>query len=215
MFTGIIKHVGRIARKSVRGQLTKFRIDISGWKERFEIGDSVAVNGTCLTIVEKTRSLLLFEAVPETLKSTGLGALREGDAVNLESSLRAGDSFGGHFVSGHVDSVGKISKILPMGDSRVIEIRASRDTVRYVIEKGSIAVDGISLTVQKVRGTVFEIAIIPHTLKHTNLSKKKEGDFVNLEVDFMAKYMEKYFLERFGQDRGAGLSEKFLRERGF
>ncbi len=214
MFTGIIKHVGTIKRKSSRGKLTKFQIGIEGWKERFEIGDSVAVNGTCLTIVEKSATTLSFEAVPETLESTALGTLREGDPVNLESSLRAGDPFGGHFVTGHVDSVGRIFKIRKEGDSWAIEIKASRDVLRYVIGKGSIAVDGISLTVQKVRDDAFEIAIIPHTLKYTNLSGKKEGAAVNLEVDFMAKYMEKYFLERFGGG-GTGLSENLLREQGF
>jgi len=216
MFTGIIERIGAVKEKKGQGKGVRLVLEVGKWNEKLSVGDSVAVNGACLTIVRKTETTLAFDVVPDTLKSTNLGSLQIGSRVNLEPSLRAGDAFGGHFVMGHVDAVGKIKKLEKIGDSWILEVEVPSEIMRYVIHKGSIAVDGISLTVQRVREKSFEIAIIPHTMGNTALGGKKAGDPVNLEPDFMAKYMEKYFLDYLG---GAGKknewSEKNLREQGF
>jgi riboflavin synthase len=155
------------------------------------IGDSISISGCCLTVVSIDNDLLRFEAVPETLERTALGTLALGDHVNLEDALRAGEPFGGHLVQGHVDGVGTITSIVSEGDGYRIAVRAPAELLRYLAEKGSIGVAGISLTVAALRDDGFEVALIPHTWNSTTVSQWEVGDPVNLEVDVIAKYVER------------------------
>lgn len=190
MFTGLIEESGRVAgvrrqdggaRLSVRAQLV-----LPG----LEIGDSVAVNGACLTAVEIDPAGFAVDCVAETLARTSLGELSPGDAVNLERPVRVGDRLDGHIVQGHVDGVGRVREATAEGESTRLEIEAPPDILRYVVEKGSITVDGVSLTVAGRGPEAFEVALIPHTISVTTLGPQAVGRRVNLEVDVLAKYVE-------------------------
>jgi riboflavin synthase len=154
-------------------------------------GDSIAVNGVCLTALDPHVDRFGADVMPETLRRSSLGPLREGDEVNLELPLRAGDRLGGHVVQGHVDGVGTVAEVRPEGISRVVRVAAAPELLRYVVEKGSIAVDGVSLTVSAVDNDAFEVSLIPETLERTTLGAAEPGRTVNLEVDVLAKYVEK------------------------
>ena len=156
-----------------------------------QLGDSVAIDGVCLTVVAADDTTLSFDAVPETLARTALGTLDQGSRVNLEPALRAGDALGGHYVQGHVDGVGAVQSIAPEGDGRRVRFEAPAELLRYVVEKGSIAVQGTSLTVAAVDEAGFEVALIPHTLQATTLGELEPEQPVNLETDVLAKYVEK------------------------
>ena len=173
------------------------------------VGDSVAVDGVCLTVTAVGDGELSFDAVPETLSRSTLNDVRVGDRVNLESSLRAGGKIGGHFVLGHVDGVGKIEGVRNLTDSAEIRVAAPREVMRYVVEKGSVAVNGISLTVASCDSAGFTVAVIPHTLSVTTLGQKKPGERVNLEADILGKYVEKL------TTGGSGVTEELLRDAGF
>jgi riboflavin synthase len=175
------------------------------------------VNGVCLTVTACQGGKLAFDAVPETLRRSTLGALRTGDAVNLERSLAVGARLGGHIVQGHVDAMGRIAALRPEGDATLVTVAAPPEVMRYVVEKGSIAVDGISLTVAACTAGDFTLSIIPHTWQVTNLRDRRVGDGVNLEVDILAKYVERLLAPRLGGEAppDGGLSEAFLREHGF
>lgn len=190
MFTGIIESKGQVTGREAGEALTRITID-TGNLGGLAIGDSIAVNGVCLTAVETSPGTVTLEIIPETLSRTNLGALVEGEEVNLELPMPADGRFDGHIVQGHVDGVGTVEGITPSGDSRVVAIRAQRSLLRYLVEKGSVTVDGISLTVARVEQDVFEVAVIPHTLDVTTLGLRKPGDTVNLEVDVLAKYVER------------------------
>ncbi|MFZ0625198.1 MAG: riboflavin synthase [Acidimicrobiia bacterium] len=190
MFTGIIESKGQVTGREAGEALTRITID-TGNLGSLAIGDSIAVNGVCLTAVETSPGTVTLEIIPETLSRTNLGALVEGEEVNLELPMPADGRFDGHIVQGHVDGVGTVEGITPSGDSRVVAIRAQRSLLRYLVEKGSVTVDGISLTVARVEEDVFEVAVIPHTLEVTTLGLRKPGDTVNLEVDVLAKYVER------------------------
>jgi riboflavin synthase len=186
MFTGLVRATGTIAalgngRMTVRSELV---LDLAA-------GDSVAVNGVCLTATRVDLDSFDAEVMPETLRRTELGALAEGDRVNLELPLRASDRLGGHVVQGHVDGVGTIESVSEEGFARVVRIAAPAELLRYVVEKGSIAVDGVSLTVAEVVGDGFVVSVIPETLERTTLGEAAPGRAVNLEVDVLAKYVEK------------------------
>jgi riboflavin synthase len=180
VFTGLVREVGKVASFE-RGRL----VVESATEAR--PGDSIAVDGVCLTVVENGGGRLAFDVVPETLDR--VKPFRE--RVNLEPALRAGDPLGGHYVQGHVDGVGTVTAVQPERDGRRIRIEPPADLLRYVVEKGSIAVDGVSLTVAALDAAGFEIALIPHTLSETTLSSLEPGDFVNLEADVLAKYVER------------------------
>lgn len=156
-----------------------------------ELGDSVAIDGVCLTVVAFDDTSLGFDAVPETLARTALGTLDQGSRVNLEPALRAGDALGGHYVQGHVDGVGSVASVAPEGEGKRIRFDAPAELLRYIVEKGSIAVQGTSLTVAAVDDGGFEVALIPHTLEVTTLGTLEPGQSVNLETDVLAKYVEK------------------------
>ena len=180
MFTGLVREVGTVA------SFEDGRLVVDAQRGA-ELGDSVAIDGVCLTVVESGSGLLAFDVVPETLSRVKAF----GDRVNLEPALRAGDPLGGHQVQGHVDGVGRVASVEAEGDGRRIRIEAEPELLRYCVEKGSITVDGVSLTVAGVDEAGFEVALIPHTLEVTTLSDLAAGSEVNLETDVLAKYVEK------------------------
>ena len=192
MFTGIVREVGTVAVFDGSRLVVGSPETAAG----VAVGDSVSVAGVCLTVVEAGEGRLAFDVVPETLSRTALGRLAAGDRVNLESALRVGDPLGGHVVQGHVDAVGRIRSVAPEGDSRRVWVDAPETIVRYCLEKGSIAVDGVSLTVAALDGDGFEVALIPHTLSVTTLGGLEPGDEVNLEVDVLAKVVERLLAAR-------------------
>jgi riboflavin synthase len=191
MFTGLIREVGSVL--SVEGGADGVRLTIEAPQTAAEtqLGDSIAIDGVCLTVVAVAGNSFAFDAVPETLDRTSLGTLDHGSRVNLEPALRAGEALGGHYVQGHVDGVGAVRSVEPEGDGKRIWFDAQPELLRYVVEKGSIAVQGTSLTVAAVDDTGFAVALIPHTLEVTTLGELEPEDPVNLEADILAKYVEK------------------------
>ncbi|MDX6466006.1 MAG: 3,4-dihydroxy 2-butanone 4-phosphate synthase / cyclohydrolase [Gaiellaceae bacterium] len=192
MFTGIVRERGRV--EAVDGGDTGVRLRVSAPQTAasgIALGDSVAIGGVCLTVVAIDGAELSFDAVPETLSRTALGRRTAGDDVNVEPALRAGDPMGGHVVQGHVDGTGAVRSVEPEGDGKRIWIDAAPDLLRYCIEKGSVAVDGVSLTVAELDDAGFAVALIPHTLAETTIGALAPGDTVNLEVDVLAKYVER------------------------
>jgi riboflavin synthase len=191
VFTGLIREVGDVV--SLAGGEGGVRLVISAPETAAAavLGDSVSIDGVCLTVVEVGDGRLAFDAVPETLARSSLQTLESGSRVNLEPALRAGDPLGGHYVQGHVDGVGVVRSVEPEGDGRRIWFDAEPSQLRYVVEKGSIAVQGTSLTVAAVDDAGFAVALIPHTLVATTLGALREDDPVNLEADVLAKYVEK------------------------
>jgi riboflavin synthase len=185
MFTGIVRELGRVAG------FDGSRLLVEAPETEASVGDSVAIAGVCLTVVAHDDGTLAFDVVPETLGRTSLGRLRAGDAVNVEPALRAGEPLGGHIVQGHVDAVGRIRAL-----GEPVWIDAPPDVLRYCVEKGSIAVDGTSLTVAALDNGGFAVALVPHTLAATTLGDLERGDEVNLEVDVLAKYVERLTMRR-------------------
>ncbi|NLB58565.1 MAG: riboflavin synthase [Gammaproteobacteria bacterium] len=197
MFTGIIQGVGRLAGIEPRGGDVRLVVEVGSLAfEDVELGESIAVNGVCLTVVEFDASTFSADASNETLSLTTLGGLAEGDALNLERAMRPVDRLGGHMVSGHVDGVGRVAAIEPDARAQRWRFEASPDVLRYVAKKGSICVDGVSLTVNEVDDTGFEVALIPHTVQHTRFAHTGVGDPVNLEVDLVARYVERLLQAR-------------------
>lgn len=192
MFTGLVEDIGRIDSAIRRGDSVALTIAPRVLPvDELALGESVAIDGTCLTVTERGNGTFCALAGNETLDRTTLGQLRGGHRVNLERALRLGDRLGGHMVMGHIDAVGQVQSVKDLQANIVIDIRAPREILRYVIEKGSIAVDGISLTVNSVSDTWFSVALIPHTCDMTTLAAKTVGSKVNLEVDPIGKYVEK------------------------
>ena len=189
MFTGIIEELGIV--KSVRRQSDGMRLSVTAKviTDGMKTGDSIAVNGACLTVTEFDRSSFTTDVSGETVNRTNIGKLRVGDKVNLERPMRLSDRLGGHLVSGHVDAVGVIRGITKKGDVSVLTFEAPKEISKYLIFKGSVAVDGISLTVNDITGNTFSVIVIPHTVKMTTLGFKKIGDTVNLEADMIGKYV--------------------------
>jgi len=184
VFTGLIREVGRVV------SFDDGRLTIESAQEA-ALGDSIAIDGVCLTVVANERGTLVFEAVPETLARTSLGTLEPGSRVNLEPALRVGEPLGGHYVQGHVDGVGIVRSVEPEGEGKRIWTDAPPELLRYIVQKGSIALQGTSLTVAAVDEQGFAVALIPHTLQETTLDGLAVGDCVNLEADVLAKYVEK------------------------
>jgi riboflavin synthase len=191
LFTGLIQEVARVEGVDRREGILRLTLRAPLTTEKIKIGDSVAVNGCCLTAVELKAPLVSFEAVPETLQRTALGQLKTGNPINLELPLTLGEGLGGHYVQGHVDGTAEVLSLIPEGEGKRLKVRLPNGLVKYVVEKGSIALDGISLTVAAIRGDEMEAALIPHTLENTNLKSIKPGDRLHVEADMLAKHLEK------------------------
>lgn len=188
MFTGLVERQGVVVRAGTRGEGSRLTLSAPGWEGDLAVGDSVAVNGCCLTVAGMTPNGIEFDVVPETARRTTLGALESGDAVNLERSLRLDQRLGGHLVQGHVDGVGRVREVRPEGEGRRITFEVPDGLARFVAEKGSIAIDGVSLTVAACAGTRCEVAFVPHTLQVTVAGRYAPGTRVNIEADLMARY---------------------------
>ncbi|UCC80473.1 MAG: riboflavin synthase [Candidatus Zixiibacteriota bacterium] len=210
MFTGIVQDIGKVESAAKRGGNLILRIHSDKLSPQLQVGSSVSINGACQTVTEIHKNSIVVEAISETLEKTNLGDLKTGSNVNLELPLTPQSLLDGHLVQGHIDCTGKISKITPLSGSTIFAINYLDKFDRYLIIKGSVAVDGISLTVINTASGMFEIAIIPHTLKNTILADKKVGDVVNLEFDMIAKYIEKQTSP--GKKE---LTMDFLKEHGF
>jgi len=186
LFTGIVEEVGAVALIETK----KLAINASLVMEGLNLGDSISINGTCLTVVERTPGRFAVDLSPETLRRTSLGDLSDGGPVNLERALAANGRMGGHIVQGHVDGTGRVTSLTPEEDCVILRIRAPKRLMPYIVEKGFIAVDGVSLTVVKKGASSFTLSVIPYTLQNTNLGTVSTGDRVNLEADILAKYVE-------------------------
>lgn len=206
MFTGIIEEVGKISSAST----TKLVIAAAQVVDGMKPGDSIAINGACLTVIDFDRSSFTVDVMPETLKRTNLGLLRAGDGVNLERPTALGGRLGGHLVQGHVDDTGHITALEWEGEALLFRFEAPPEIMRYTVPKGYIAVDGISLTITEKDNRSFQVSVVEYTRQNTNLGSRKVGDVVNLEVDIIAKYVT-----QFTQPQTGGLTAEFLVEHGF
>lgn len=203
MFTGIVSHQGTIDSLGTDAGGARLVVRAPELATHLEISGSIAVNGCCLTVIARDPMTFSADVSPETLRRTALASLKNGDKVNLERPLRAGDELGGHMVQGHVDGVGRVSRLSQEGTANeaseqnwYLEVEIPPELARYVVEKGSLAVDGISLTVSALKDRIVSFAIIPFTYAHTNVCARKKGDPVNLEVDILAKYVERLMAAR-------------------
>lgn len=191
MFTGIIEDLGTVESLQLTGHGAVISVHTSLPISEINIGDSIAVNGACLTVISKGPGRFAMDISAETLRCTGLGDLKPSRRVNLERCLTLGKLLGGHLVSGHVDGIGRVVSIKPEGDSKLFSFEVAPAQARYLVEKGSIAIDGISLTIFSVEDCNFSVELIPHTLRSTTLGFKQPGDTVNIENDMLVKYVEK------------------------
>ena len=206
MFSGIVTEVGTVKAFDGDTEAASLTIEASPAFSDVAIGESIAVNGVCLTVVDHRESTFALDVSPETLRATNLGELRAGDGVNLERSLCLNDRIGGHLVSGHVDGVGRITDIRPEANALHYDLQVPKDLMRYIVPKGSIAVDGISLTVVACRWDGFQVTIIPHTAAVTTIGRKPLGATVNLECDMIGKYVERALQARL-EGEGAEVGE--------
>jgi len=208
MFTGIVEETGviqSISESNIKVRCVKVL-------ENTKMGDSIAVNGVCLTVSGLAANDFSADISPETFNITALGKLKPGSSVNLERALAVNGRLGGHIVTGHIDGTGKIKNIRPNKDFYDLEIELNKECAKYVVRKGSVAINGTSLTIAEIDGLYIRIAIIPHTFENTSLKHLKNGDFVNIETDILAKYVEKFLST---SDNKSGINMEFLRENGF
>lgn len=222
MFTGIIEEIGTVAAISNGAKSSRLTLQGSVIFEDMHIGDSVAVNGVCLTVTDMTSNTFTADVMAETLRRSSLGSLTKGSKVNMERAMAANGRFGGHIVSGHIDGTGEIESFVREDNAVWVTIKAPSDILKYIIEKGSIAIDGISLTVAYVDSRCFKVSLIPHTAGNTTLLAKKAGDIVNLENDIVGKYIDKllHYEDTESKDSGLtggknGISMEFLANNGF
>jgi riboflavin synthase len=209
MFTGIVEGLGKVKRLTMKGADAVLEVESDiNLKEVFP-GDSVAVNGVCLTVTLKNEQNFQADVSAETLSRTNLKLLKVGQKVNLEKSLRVGGFVGGHFVLGHVDTIGRILSQTQKSGSLIIAVEMNENISRYIVEKGSVAIDGVSLTVNKLEKSRFYVNIVPHTAANTTLALKKEADVVNIETDILGKYVEKLM------QPNKGINKDFLTKHGF
>lgn len=211
MFTGIIEETG-VLKEQNGGNLV---IQADKVLEDVHLGDSIAVNGVCLTVTEFQKNWFRADVMAETLRRSSLGTLKKGSRVNLERAMAANGRFGGHIVSGHIDGTGTVENTQREGNAIWVTISCGAALLRYIAEKGSIAIDGISLTVAEVRENGFRVSIIPHTGEETTLLARRTGDMVNLETDIIAKYVERLMLPKEPEEKRSGIDLEFLRENGF
>ena len=216
MFTGIVEEMGKIRQILLAGSSGKIQIEARKALEGTKVGDSIAVNGVCLTVTSLSHDGFTADMMAETYRRSALGQQKVGDLVNLERAMAAGERFGGHIMSGHIDGTGVIEKLRTEENAVWVTIRTKPAVLRLIVEKGSVGIDGISLTVASVSETGFQVSVIPHTGEETTLLKKKTGDLVNLENDIVGKYVEKLLgLGNTKKEEGAsGLTMDFLKEYG-
>ncbi len=214
MFTGLIEEKGTIESLTKKGNSAQIKIKADEVLKTAKIGDSISTNGVCLTVTEKTSKTFTVDVMPETMNRSNLRNLKYGSTVNLERALKVGDTLDGHMVSGHVDGVGIVSDYRKDDNAVWMSIKAGKNVLKYVVEKGSIAIDGTSLTVAYVDDRSFKVSIIPHTGESTTLLDKKVGDEVNLECDMVGKYIEKLISFK-EENKDQGINTEFLKNNGF
>lgn len=215
MFTGIIEEIGTISGIQFSGKSNIIKINASKVLEGTNVGDSIAVNGVCLTVVNIYDNAFDADIMPETVNRTNLKKQKIGDRVNLERAMAANGRFGGHVVSGHIDGIGKIIDIKKDENAVWYTIESSKEILYYIVEKGSVALDGISLTVAYVDDRCFKVSIIPHTRSETILSDRKVGDYINIENDIYGKYINKFYTEQQKEKKKSNITLEFLKENGF
>jgi len=215
MFTGIIEHLGTVARLQISGDGENLTLHAPTLAGKLAVSASVAVNGCCLTIVHHDHEHFSADLSPETLAKTSFPLLKPGSHVNLEQPLKADQEFGGHFVLGHVDTTGRVAHLRADGDAWNFGVHIPGELAPYVVNKGSLTIDGISLTVARSQDSIAEIAVIPYTYRHTNIADRVPGDPVNLEADILGKYIERYLAQRQPAAAPSGLSFEELVRQGF
>lgn len=213
MFTGIIEHLGKVKQVKLQTDSAIIVVDIGQLSDDVSPGDSIAINGACLTVTQIKDSDVYFDVSTETLNMTAIGKLKISDKVNIERSLKMGDQLGGHFVTGHVDGVGVINKIENEPGQCTMWFSVSKELANMMIKKGSVAIDGISLTVVEIREGLFSVALIPYTLEVTNLGFKKAGEKVNIETDMLGKWVKRILTTN--NSTISGITEEMLKEKGF
>lgn len=214
MFTGIVEELGTIKKMAINGTSGQIEIQAEKVLEGTKVGDSIAVNGICLTVTTVLQKGFTADVMAETVRRSSLGDLKRGDYVNLERAMAADGRFGGHIVSGHIDGTGKIVSYKREENAIWVKIETTEEILRFIIEKGSICIDGISLTVAKVAEGSFSVSVIPHTAEETTLIKKNPGDLVNLENDVVGKYVERLLNYKETNTKNSGITMEFLEEYG-
>ena len=214
MFTGLIEEIGKVVDIFERNKIWSITFECEKVLEDVDVGDSIAVNGVCLTVEEYDENLFKANVMAETMRKSNLKYLKKGSSVNLERALKIGDRFGGHIVSGHIDGIGIIEEYEDEGDAIWISISTSKDILKYIVYKGSVAVDGVSLTVSYVDEKIFKVSIIPHTNENTTLIKRNIKDVVNIECDLIGKYVEKLLLHEKAK-KESSIDMNFLIQNGF
>lgn len=216
MFTGIVEEIGTLKEIIPSSQSIKLTVQCQKVIQDVKVGDSIAVNGICLTVTKFTSNSFTADVMPETMRKTNLGSLRVGEKVNLERALRLGDRLGGHIVTGHIDGTGKVFDRLEEDNAIWLEITASSDILKYIVQKGSVALDGTSLTIADIGDKSFKVSLIPLTAEMTNLKNKKYGDVINIECDIIGKYVEKLLnKDAYKNDTTKKMDLNFLKEYGF
>ena len=215
IFTGIIEELGKLEKLDKGSEWGRITVQAKVVLDDVKMGDSIAVNGVCLTVVDFTKDHFSADVMAETLDKTNLGGLKAGSVVNLERAVRFSDHMGGHIVQGHVDGVGAILEEHMVGIAKVVTFRAPKNILDFTVPKGSIAIDGISLTVVDVTAETFSVSLIPHTAAMTTLGHKKPGDTVNLEADIVGRYIYKFMHRDAEEEAAAGLTLSTLAENGF
>lgn len=214
MFTGLVEEVGKVLDIVNENKIWTITFECKKIVENISIGDSIAVNGVCLTVNEFDENLFKANVMAETIRKTNLGFLKSGSLVNLERALKIGDRLGGHVVSGHIDGTGAIKEFKSEGNAIWISVVAPKEILKYIVYKGSVAIDGVSLTVGYVDEEMFKVSIIPHTKESTALNKKNIKDLVNIECDVIGKYVER-FLQSGKKESESKIDRDFLRKNGF
>ena len=215
MFTGLIEEIGKVEAVIKSTKSARITIKADEVLQGVKLGDSISTNGVCLTVTSFSSNSFIVDVMAETMRSSNLNKLSPGEEVNLERALRASDRLGGHIVSGHIDGIGSIKNYEQEDNAVWITIAATTEILKYIVHKGSIAIDGVSLTVAYVDETEFKVSIIPHTKEKTTLLYKKKGDQVNLECDVIGKYVEKFLVVREETPAKKGIDLNFLSENGF
>ena len=213
MFTGIIEHLGKVKQVKLQADSAIIVVDIGPLSADVSLGDSIAINGSCLTVTQIKGSDVYFDVSTETLNLTAIGKLKMSDKVNIERSLKMGDQLGGHFVTGHVDGVGEINKVENEPGQCTMWFSVSKELANMMIKKGSVSIDGISLTIVEIREGLFSVALIPYTLELTTLGFKKTGEKVNIETDMLGKWVKRILTTN--DSTTTGVTEAMLKEKGF